>query len=108
MKDSYGMWLQVEVIYHLKEIFDAGSIQELRIASKVQAYGLDQNDVMETWVPFASAIPLASANRADWDAWLEVSTSDDSIVMADWVPLNNANGCPDRCSFCRMVTLETC
>ena len=81
-------------IYQFEEIFDAGSIQELRIASKVQAYGLDQNDVIETWVPLASAIPLASANRADWDAWLEVSTSDDSIVMADWVPLNNANAIP--------------
>ena len=76
--------------YHIEEAFDAGSVQELRIASKIQAHGRDRDDIMATWIPLASADPLASANRADWDAWLEVSTSDENIVMADWVPLNNA------------------
>jgi hypothetical protein len=78
-------------VYNYKEIFDAGSIDELRFQSKIKGYGITADDFMVKWVPLSIAAPLAKATSSDYDIWLEVATADDYDVMSStrWNPLSN-------------------
>jgi hypothetical protein len=78
-------------IYEYQEVFDAGTVDELRIQSLIKGFGITADDVMATWIPLNIARPLARAQSSDYDVWLEVSTADFGDVMASprWVPLSN-------------------
>lgn len=44
---------------------------------------------MISWVPLASARPLAASNSLYWDAYIEMQTSSDGVTFTDWVPLKS-------------------
>jgi hypothetical protein len=89
---SAGDWGSVasEGFYYYKEIFDAGFVYELRIASKIQSHGARFDDLMVNWVPLASAIPLARAQSSQFNTMLEVRTAESANFMKDWLPLASA------------------
>lgn len=75
-------------IYYMAEPVDLGEVFEFRVSSKIQAYGVTRGDFMDQW-PVLSQLPSMSSSQsiADlWDCWLEVRTSDASMMMSDWVP----------------------
>ena len=76
-------------VYEYDEVFDAGTIDELRIQSLIKGFGFTADDYMASWIPLASATPLARATSGSYDAWLEVSTANFKDVMSSprWVPL---------------------
>lgn len=89
---SGGSWgaVNAEGFYYYKTIFDAGSVYELRIVSKIQSHGSTFDDYIFNWQPLASAVPLAQALSSKYNVMLEVRTSDQSTAMVDWTPLASA------------------
>ena len=80
--------------YEFVDVYDANQIQELRCINYLEGYGVSRGDVMENWVPLASADPIASATESDFDYWLEAATTNDQLFMDDWVPLSGENANP--------------
>jgi hypothetical protein len=87
-----GAWGSVEPsgIYQYSDVFDSGVIEELRVQAKIAAYGTTKLDVMSTWIPLSGVPALARADSDDWDAWVEIRTSDSISTMSTWVPLSTA------------------
>ena len=77
--------------YRLKNTFDAGSIQELRIQAKLVVFGVTGLDYMSEWLRLSDVKALSNANSDEFDAWLEVRTADKFTVMADWLRLSDTD-----------------
>jgi hypothetical protein len=75
--------------YYMAELVDLGDVYEVRISSKIRAYGVTADDYMLAWQPLASVAAMASGTLTNdmWDAWLEVRTSNELAVIAEWQPL---------------------
>jgi predicted secreted protein len=73
-------------IYYCSYPVDLGDVYEVRVSSKLEAYGVTAAEYMASWPTLASVDSLAHANTALWDAWLEVRTADAMKMMVDWVP----------------------
>jgi hypothetical protein len=80
--------------YEFENVYDANQIQELRCISYLQGYGINGDDFMSEWTPLSSVDPLAKASESDFDYWLEASTTDSEVVMADWIPLSGDEANP--------------
>ncbi|MDP4836445.1 MAG: phage tail protein [Burkholderiales bacterium] len=78
-----------ESYYNYFEMADLGEIYEARISSKIKAHGEHWDDVMSKWVPLSSVPQLSRAQASQWDAWVEVRTSDSQIFMSDWATLSS-------------------
>ncbi len=78
-----------EGFYYYKEIVDLGDIYTVRVNSLIRASGFSDSDLMISWVPLASAVPLASTTVADWDVVTEYRVSDRRNVIADWEKLSD-------------------
>lgn len=76
--------------YYFSDFAQFDQIYEVRVRSKIVAYGVDADDIMARWVPLASAKPLARASSSQWNCQLQVRTSDAVMVMAKWLPLSSA------------------
>ena len=59
-------------VYQFAGLFDLGSIDEVRVQAKMTATGIDT---------------ASGLDSDEWDAWLEVRTTEKLEVMADWKPL---------------------
>lgn len=73
-------------IYFCSYPVDLGDVYEVRVTSKIEAYGVTSGDYMSSWVTLAQVDAMAHSNTALWDAWLEVRVADEMKVMADWIP----------------------
>ncbi len=73
-------------IYYCDYPVDLGDVFEVRVSSKIEAYGVTAADYMASWPTLAEVDALSHSNTALWDAWVEVRTADAMLVMADWVP----------------------
>jgi predicted phage tail protein len=89
---SSGDWGSVvqECFYYYEHIFDAGSIYELRISSKLQAHGSRFEDFMINWVPLSSVSSLSSVKSSQFSATLEVRTANEANFINDWTPIESA------------------
>jgi hypothetical protein len=76
--------------YYFHGFLDLTDIYEVRISSKLIAYGIHGRDEMVYWTPIAEAKPLARANAADWNVRLEYRTVDQVEVMDNWPTLDDA------------------
>lgn len=76
--------------YYYKDFIKFDAVYEVRVRSKIVGYGIHTDDIMAKWIPISIAKPLAKSSSAQWNAQLQVRTSDDSIVMADWKPTASA------------------
>ena len=72
--------------YYFQDTIDLGNIEEVRLQAKMLAYGTTENETMQYWEPLSAANPLSPATADDWDAWMEVRTSDLVPTMSTWVP----------------------
>lgn len=72
--------------YNFKNLVDLQGVYEVRVSSKIQAYGEDYYDLMINWPTLASVPALARADGDDWDAWLEYRTVEIAVMMSDWLP----------------------
>ncbi|MEK9770491.1 MAG: hypothetical protein VW683_16380, partial [Betaproteobacteria bacterium] len=88
LNGDYGSVTDQMGYYEFLDVYDANQVQELRCISYLEGFGVSANDFMVNWTPLASAKPLASATEADFDYWLEVSSTDTQIFMKDWIPLS--------------------
>ena len=89
---SSGDWGYVvpECFYYYESIFDAGSVYELRIVSKLQAHGSRLEDFMISWVPLSSMRGLSSVKSSQFSATLEVRTANEANFIKDWTPIDVA------------------
>jgi len=76
-------------IYYMEHPVDLGDVFEVRISSKLKAYGVTAQDYMVAWQPLASVAAMSSgAATSDlWDAWLEIRTANQIAMMAEWAAL---------------------
>lgn len=83
-----GEWGEVapEGIYLCARPVDLGDVYESRVSSKIEAYGVTADDYMAAWASLADVRSLVSATADLWNAWLEVRTADEMLVMAEWLP----------------------
>jgi hypothetical protein len=70
--------------YVCKEIVDLGEPYEVRISSKIRAFGQHSDDLIYKWKTLADVPAMARATSSEWDAWVEVRVSDAQIFIADW------------------------
>jgi hypothetical protein len=85
---SAGNWGSVypEGVYTFAKVLDLGQVYEARVSSMIKAYGVRNSDFMEFWQPLSSVPALARTDEDEWDAWLEISTSDEQMFMSEWEP----------------------
>lgn len=76
--------------YDFLGTFDQGAIGEVTLTAIIDAYGAIGDDSMSTWVPLASAVPLAMGSSNQWDVSIEVRFSDDGSTWGEWAPLKAA------------------
>jgi predicted phage tail protein len=69
--------------------FDMGAVGDVQLAATLEAYGLQGDVTMSTWVPLATAVPLAIGDSNYWDAGIEVAVSLDGTTFGEWKPLQS-------------------
>jgi hypothetical protein len=74
--------------YVCKEIVDLGQAYEVRISSKIRAYGQHWDDFMVNWDRLSDVPRLARAESDQWDAWVEVRTVDATTFISNWQPMS--------------------
>lgn len=72
--------------YNCFEMVNLGAPFEVRISSKIKAYGEITNVSM---TGERAGVSVASSN--DWDAWLEVRCSSDQVFIAEWLALDEVD-----------------
>lgn len=75
-----------EGIYYINAPVDLGDVYEVRVSSKIEAYGITADDYMHAWPTLSSVPALVRGTSGQWDAWLEVRGADEMLVMSDWLP----------------------
>jgi hypothetical protein len=86
-----GDWGMVypDATYFCSYPVDLGDVYEARVSSKIEAYGMCEDDLMVNWVPSLAELTAMSHSEATgnyWNAWLEVRVANDMQFMKDWVP----------------------
>jgi hypothetical protein len=86
--------------YYYKDIYDGGAIFQTRFTSKITAGGVAANSIMATWLPLASADPLAGSVVLDTggastipeliDVYHELRWVTVEGAMSSWTPLASA------------------
>lgn len=76
--------VQPVAYYVCKEIVDLGEPYEVRISSKIRAYGQHSDDLIYKWTTLADVPAMARATSSEWDAWVEVRVSDTQTFIASW------------------------
>lgn len=76
--------VQPTAYYVCKEVVDLGEIYEVRISSKIRAYGQHADDLIYLWNPLSSVDVMARATSDQWDAWVEVRVSSVQVFIDSW------------------------
>lgn len=77
--------------YYFAEVLDLGDVYEVRISSKLEAYGVIAADYMASWPTLDQVPALAQAGTDLWDVWLEVRGNNAIAVIADWPTLQGVD-----------------
>jgi hypothetical protein len=73
-----------EGVYMFTDLVNLDEVYEVRVSSKIRAYGEDYYDLMSTWNTLAEVPALARADSDEWDAWLEYRTVQEVFFMDSW------------------------
>ena len=85
--------------YQIDSVLDLGDVYESRISSMIEAYGLISENIIASWETLAATATMAAVPSQNWDAWLEVSTSDSMIFIASWGSLSSIASIYDSSVF---------
>ena len=78
-----------EGLYAFSNSIDLNGISPVLVTAIIDVVLLDRSNVMATWIPISSAVPIASSAPGEWSVVIEERHSDDGIVWTDWTPLVN-------------------
>jgi hypothetical protein len=76
--------------YGFANSYDMGAVGSMQLTAIVEAYGSYGDNTMHTWVPLASAKPLALGASSQWEATIEVALSQDGTTFGDYQPITAA------------------